>query len=264
MRRRADDCARPSGIRPDGKCRPRHEQGKPFDEDRWKLYNLAASEPERLKALIDLWWAEAEAQGALPLDDRNGLALFAASRRPGMPTSRRRFVYHPPVSHIVADVCPPVARGWRMTADIDHPAGKGDGALVARGSINSGFVLYIREGRPHFDYNCFHQHTVVAAAAPLAPGAHMIELDVARRPDGGGDVSLLVDGQEVAAGTIPKLLFMISSTGMDIGRSLSPVCHDYVEPFAWPGRIRTVIFDIPAHERRGEAVAQVRAAMSQQ
>ncbi len=263
------------GIWQDGwKAVTRHEQGKPFDEDRWELYNLAedfseandlaASEPERLKALIDLWWTEAEAQGALPLDDRNGLALFAASRRPGMPTSRRRFVYHPPVSHIVADVCPPVARGWRMTADIEHPSGNGDGALVARGSINSGFVLYIKEGRPHFDYNCFHEHTTIASAAPLAPGARQLELAVARRPDGGGDVSLLVDGREVASGTIPKLLFMISSTGMDIGRSLSPVCHAYAEPFAYAGAIRTVIFDIPTHERRGEAAAQVRAAMSQQ
>lgn len=263
------------GIWKDGwKAVTHHEQGKPFDEDRWELYHLAEDfsemndlaekEPARLKELIELWWTEAEAQGALPLDDRNGLALFAASRRPGMPTSRRRFIYHPPVSHIVADVCPPVARGWRMMVELDHPSTDGDGALVARGSINSGFVLYIRNGHPHFDYNCFHEHTLIAADAPLSPGEHKVELSVTRRADGGGDVSLLVDGAEVGRGLIPKLLFMISSTGMDIGRSLSPVTRAYAEPFAYPGSIRTVTFDIPSLERRGETVAQVRAAMSQQ
>ena len=253
----------------------RHEQGKPFDEDRWELYrlaedfsemnDLAASEPARLKELIELWWAEAEAQGALPLDDRNGIALFAASRRPGMPTSRKRFLYRPPVSHIVADACPPVGRGWRMTVDMVHPASGGDGALVARGSINSGFVLYIKEGRLHFDYNCFHEHTRVAGAAPLSPGARNVELVVTRRADGGGDVALAVDGTEVASGAIPKLVFMLSSIGMDIGRSLAPVNRDYAEPFAYGGTIRTVAFDIPSlRPQQGEAVAQVRAAYAQQ
>ena len=38
-----------------------------------------------------------------------------------------------------------------------------------------------------------------------------------------GGASLQVDGCMVAAGRIPRLLFIISSLGMDFGRSLSPV-----------------------------------------
>ena len=152
-----------------------------------------------------------------------------------------------------------------MTVDMVHPASGGDGALVARGSINSGFVLYIKEGRLHFDYNCFHEHTRVAGAAPLSPGARNVELVVTRRADGGGDVALAVDGTEVASGAIPKLVFMLSSIGMDIGRSLAPVNRDYAEPFAYGGTIRTVAFDIPSlRPQQGEAVAQVRAAYAQQ
>ena len=263
------------GIWKDGwKAVTHHENGKSFDEDKWELYklsedfsefhDLAEQEPARLKEMIDLWWQEAESHGALPLDDRGAFALFAASRRPGMPTSRGHFVYHPPVSHIVSDACPPVARGWKMAADLDHPASGGDGALVSRGSINSGFVLYIKNGRPHFDYNAFHEHTLLVGKEALLPGPRKIELHVTRRQDGGGDVSLLVDGAEVAHGSIPKLLFLISSLGMDIGRSVAPVNSDYAEPFEYGGKIRTVTFDIPPLELRGEAKAIVRAAEAQQ
>lgn len=263
------------GIWKDGwKAVTHHENGTPFDEDKWELYrlsedfsehdDLAEKEPARLKEMVDLWWSEAERHGALPLDDRGAFALFAASRRPGMPTSRGRFVYHPPVSHIVSDACPPVARGWKTAVEMEHPAG-GDGALVARGSINSGFVLYIKNGKPHFDYNCFHEHTLVASEVALAPGRRKVELLVARRPDGGGDVTLLVDGTEVAKGNIPKLLFLISSLGMDIGRSMAPVNDDYVEPFAYPGKIHAVTFDIPSLEQmKAEVTAITRAAEAQQ
>jgi arylsulfatase len=182
-----------------------------------------------------------------------------------MPTARRRFVYRPPVSHIVSDVCPPVARGWVTEVDLEHPSGGGDGALVARGSINSGFVLYIKDGRLHFDYNAFHDHTRLVGAAPVAPGRRKIGLAVERRADGGGDVSISVDGAPVASGRIPQLLFLISSIGMDIGRSYAPVCGDYREPFAYPGRIHTVTFTLPDMPAlRGETISQVRAAEAQQ
>ena len=251
-----------------------HQPGTSFDDDKWELYNLdedfsestdlADANPAKVKEMVELWWSVAEANGALPLDDRGLFALFAASRRPGMPTARDHFAYYPPVSHIVADACPPVARGWRMAADIAHPSSEGDGCLVARGSINSGFVLYIKDGRVQFDYNCFHVHTHVAGAQQLAPGDHRIEVAVVRRGDGGGDVSLLVDGASVAEGAIGRLLFLISSTGMDLGRSASPVNDDYVAPFAYRGAIRTVTFDLPSIKQFGEVVAQIRVAESQQ
>ena len=181
-----------------------------------------------------------------------------------MPTARNRFVYYPPVSHIVSDACPTAARGWSTVVELEHPTGPGDGALVARGSINSGFVLYIKDGRPRFDYNSFHVHTLVSADAPLAPGAHRIELKVTRREDGGGDVALEVDGASVGKGSIGKLLFLISSTGMDLGRSLSPVNQDYVEPFTYPGRISQVVFETPGTPARGETRANARAEMTRQ
>lgn len=262
------------GIWRDGwKAVTHHAGGYPFDKDDWELYrldadfsetdNLAAAEPERLKAMVDLWWAEAEANGVLPLDDRNAFELFRASRRPGMPTSRRRFVYHPPLSHIVSDACPPVARGWTMSLDIEHVEG-GDGALVSRGSLNSGFVLYVKDGRLVFDYNGFHDHTVITADTPVAAGPRRIGLNVERQGNGSGAVTMSVDGVQVGSGTIPRLLLIVSSLGMDFGRSYRPVSPDYPTPFVYPGIIRTVTFELPPAFGEEEAKAEVATAMSRQ
>lgn len=263
------------GIWKDGwKAVTHHEQGKSFDDDRWELYHLAedfseyqdlaGEHPEKLKELIDLWWAEADQHGVLPLDDRPAAVLFRASMRPGMPASRHRFVYYPPISHLVSEACPPVARGWTMSLDIDHPAEGGDGALVARGTLNSGFVLFVKSGRLMFDYNDFHAHSRITAAAALAPGRHQIVLTVTRTAEGGGEAALSVDGEIVATGVIPRLLFIISTIGMDLGRSLSPVVDDYQAPFTYGGVISKVVFDIPQAVPRGEVKAQIRTEMTRQ
>jgi arylsulfatase A-like enzyme len=265
------------GLWKDGwKAVTHHASGTAFDADDWELYrldadfsetdNLAATEPGRLAELVEAWWREAETHGVLPLDDRNGFELFRASRRPGMPTSRRRFLYRPPLSHIVSDACPPVARGWKMTVDFEHPRGA-EGALVARGSANSGFVLYIQGGRLAFDYNAFHDHAVLRADRTLEPGRHRAELAVERRPDGSGRTVMSLDGAPIGEDVIPRLLLIISSLGMDFGRSPRPVSGAYQAPFVYPGVIHTALFEIPSLPPglgQAEARAEVTAAMSRQ
>ncbi len=263
------------GIVADGwKAVTHHAAGSPFDDDAWELYrlaedfseyeDLAAANPQKLAELTELWWAEAERHGVLPLDDRPAFALFRAAMRPGMPTTRTRFVYRPPLSHIVADGCPTAARGWKTSLDLDHPEGAGDGALIARGSRNSGYVLYVKEGRVVFDYNAFHVHTQLVSDIALAPGARRIELEVTRVDGGGARAAISIDGRAAGEAQIPRLLFIISSTGMDFGRSLAPVNDDYEAPFAYPGRIREVVFEVPATLPPGEVRATVRSEMVRQ
>ena len=255
-----------------------HDGGTAFDDDRWELYHLdedfsechdrSDAHPDRLQELIDSWWSEAEEHGVLPLDDQAAAQLFRAARRPGLPSGRTHYLYHPPVSHIVADACPTVGRGWTMTVDLEHPGAAADGALVARGNINSGFVLYLKDGRLHFDYNAFHDHARVSAETELPAGRHFIELRVDRAADRSAQVTLLVDGAAAAEGDIPLLLRMLSSTGMDLGRSLAPVTEDYAAPFEYRGQIHSLAFELP--ERRdprdttAEEEARARAAMTRQ
>ncbi len=252
----------------------RHKAGASYEDDVWELYHLdsdfsecvdlSESQGQRLQDMIAMWWREAEKHGVLPLDDRGLSELFRASRRPDMPTSRNHFTYFPPIDHMPADTCPSAARSWTTTVTMDHPAVNGDGALLARGTINSGFVLYVLRGRLHFDYNCFHHHTVVASADAISSGAHIVTLRVQRQEDGGADIALELEGNCVAQARIPKLLFVLSSIGMDVGRSLSPVNDDYQAPFNYSGKISKVEFALDEKVAKGDIKAQMRTEMARQ
>ena len=154
--------------------------------------------------------------------------------------------------------------GWRTIVDLVHPVGDGDGALINRGTLNSGLALYVHRGRLHFDYNCFHDHTRAVAEKPLTPGAHSVMLDVTRQHDGSAAVTLTLDDAVVATARIPKLLFVLSSLGMDLGRSTAPINNDYQAPFVYPGQLRRVVFELGDKSSLGEVKAHVRAEMAKQ
>ena len=51
-----------------------------IDVDRSELHNLAAEHPEKVRELVNLWYAEAGANEGFPLDDRSALEIFVAQR----------------------------------------------------------------------------------------------------------------------------------------------------------------------------------------
>src|SRR3954453_22370500 len=59
--------------------------------DRSELHDLAAEQPEKLGELVNLWYAEAGANGAFPLDDRSALELLTTPR-PMLSPARNRYV----------------------------------------------------------------------------------------------------------------------------------------------------------------------------
>ena len=102
----------------------------------------------------------------------------------------------------------------------------------------------------------------------LPPGERVVSVEVARQSGRRAAVRLRVDGTLQAEGEIPLLLGMLSSTGMDFGRAMAPVNRDYRPPFAYPGKIRKVRFEVAARrterDRREEAEREARAAMTRQ
>jgi arylsulfatase len=253
-----------------------HTFGGDYEQEQWELYHadadaseaidLAQKHPDKLKQLVDLWWAEAERHGVLPLDDRRGAELFRSAQARGRATRRDRFVLYPPVSRYNADIAPPTgARPFVLTADVELGDGR-NGTIVARGSSNGGYALFVRDRRLVFDYNHFHAHTQVTSGVELPPGPCTVGVRMDR--DGkAGTATLLVDGAEVGSVHIPQMAAMVSSTGMDVGRSQAPVCHDYEPPFEFEGRIRRVVFDIRARTQkteRREELATERRVQGQQ
>ncbi|HEX5479308.1 MAG TPA: arylsulfatase, partial [Dehalococcoidia bacterium] len=257
------------GLYEDGwKAVTYHQRGVAFDDDAWALYDLgrdfsechdlASEHPEKLRQLVDSWWAEAGANDVLPLDDR-GIELFGGARRPGTPHARSEYVYLHPISHIPADAAPPLGgRSWTIACDLETGEGATEGVLYARGSRNVGQTFFIRDGVLQFDYNALGTHHRASAPVVLAAGAHRLEARF-EREGRGGTLTLSIDGAEVASAEIPVLIRMMGSIGVDIGCDrLSTVVEDYEGPFAFTGRIERVTFEIRGQRDARDAASAAR------
>ena len=94
-----------------------------------------------------------------------------------------------------------------------------------------------------------------------------------RRKGKRGTLTLSINGKECGSILLPYFLFVLSSSGLDIGQdSLSPVTNDYEAPFKFTGVIHRVVIDLPKFkslrkgkaEKRKEAEANHRVEMSKQ
>ncbi|WP_119419852.1 arylsulfatase [Desertibaculum subflavum] len=225
-----------------------HPSGSPFEGDKWELFHLdrdfnevddlAEREPERLKAMIDLWWEVAAKCRVLPLDDRFG-PRFAenAARFHG---DRKKFVFHRGMGHVPTDVAPDVrSRSYTIEADARVDAGS-EGVLIAHGDATSGYSLYLRDGRLAHDMNIGGKHVTVVSDRKVEAGDRRLGFRM-RNVKGRRIGTLLIDG--VAAGTVESEIgfnMLISWSGLDIGLDRGSPVADYPAPFAFTGRLRKV------------------------
>lgn len=263
------------GIWADGwKAVTYHEAGKPYEQDRWELFDLttdfsechdlAAERPDKLQELVELWWAQAGEMGVLPLDDRT-IELFGGTPRPATPHARTRYEYLWPISHVPSDPSPALGgREWTLTADIEVGEAPVEGVVYARGSHNLGHSFFVLDGVLHFDYNAMGTHHRASAPVELGPGPHTLTARFDR--DGkGGVITIGADGADLAQAPIPRIARMLGSTGLDIGRdALSPVVDDYEGPFPFNGRIGRVVFELRTRRDRADIAATARTELARE
>ena len=233
-----------------------HPPGTAYENDKWELFHLdedfsetndlAAKEPERLAALVKLWWEEAERHNVLPLDDRfRERFVENASRFHG---ARKSYVFHAGMGHLPTDVAPDVrSRSYLIEADvvIDEAC---EGVLIAHGDATSGYSLYLQAGHLVHDMNIGGEHVIVRSTPPVSRGKHRLGVRVRRLSGdaqpivGTGPVlsefTLLIDGAPVGCIESQHGFFnFISWAGLDIGRDRgSPVSH-YAAPFEFTGKL---------------------------
>jgi arylsulfatase len=118
-------------------------------------------------------------------------------------------------------------RSKTITAEIEVPAGGGNGTVIAQGGRFGGWSLYVKDGMPGYDYNFLGlQRTSITSSKKLAPGK--AELRFQFDYDGGGPAkgglgTLFVNGEKVAEGRIPATqpgMFSADETadvGIDLG-----------------------------------------------
>lgn len=100
-----------------------------FDNDQWELYNmttdptqcndLAATEPQKLQQMIDLWFAQAELYNGMPLDDRSTSEVLGEDR-PQLSEPRDEYTYYPGCSEVPEAVAANIrGRSYKITATVD-------------------------------------------------------------------------------------------------------------------------------------------------
>jgi len=233
----------------------RHDKGTDFEQDRWELYHLeqdfsechdlAAAEPARLRELVERWWAEAGAYAVLPLDDRDyeRVAADVAARR------RTRYVYYPGMARIDRLSAPDVSdRSYTIHAEIDVPAEGAAGVLLACGTRFAGYVLYVQDGRPVYEYAYSDRvRHCIRGDAPLPVGRPVtVRFEFRRTGPRAGRGTLFVDDRPVGSVDIPRTWPLHGTAGgLFCGRDGGvPVSHAYTPPFAFTGRIDRVVVEL--------------------
>ena len=227
-----------------------------FDDDVWELYDtmhdfsqahdLAATEPEKLAELQQLFAREAERVGILPLRD----ARAHRTLMPNLAGDRTEFTYRRGAVGIPETNGPSLrARSWTMQAHIDVPEQGCRGVLATMGGNTGGWALFVTEdGRPEFVYRAFEAGTVhLLGQQPLAAGRRVLEVDLAY--DGGGfgkgaTITLRLDGSELGTGRTertPRGFFSIDET-FDVGETTGSPVGDYPHVFPFEGDLDRVEF----------------------
>lgn len=236
-----------------------HTKGSDFEHDVWELYHLdrdfsevndlAATEPTKLQELIELWWREAEANDALPLDDRIMERFLVPKPKPI--TTRNRFIYYqglrvpsygaPDIKNVSYAIDAYVDIG-----DLDAAGGAADGSLIASGDRFSGYALFVRGGCAVFDYNFVGTHYVSRSAATLRPGPNHIRYEFTKTGEHRGTGTISINGGGAHTIELTQTLAMhISPSGLTVGWApLSPVSEEYEAPFHFPGTIERVEFTL--------------------
>ena len=235
-----------------------------LNDDVWELYNvnedfsqandLAQKYPEKLKELQALFLKEAARNNVLPIDDRR-VERFnpAIAGRADLLGGRKSLTVYPGMTGMMENAFINV-KGvpHTITAEVEVKDSNAQGVIIAQAGYFGGWVIYMKDGRVHHEYNFFGlERTNVASPGALAPGKHTIVYEFIPdepKPGTGGRSILSVNGKQLAEGKIPKTQpFAFSADeGADVGLDgETNVSNDYkpAPANAFTGRIVKVRVD---------------------
>jgi arylsulfatase len=228
---------------------------------KWELYNiaddyseyhdLASQEPDRLRAMQELFMVEAAKYNVFPLD--NDFLHRVLTPRPNATAGRSLFTYSGELTGIPTSSAPNIlGRSYTITADVEVPSDGGEGMIVTDGGRFGGYGLYLLKGKPVFLYNLLAlERFRWDSSGVLTPGKHTIVFDFKYDGPGagkGGTGVLTVDGKEVASKAITHTVpfSMTIDETLDFGSDTrTPVDdNDYKVPFHFTGKIDKVTFKL--------------------
>jgi arylsulfatase A-like enzyme len=243
------------------------------DTDRSERYNLAAEYPDKLRELINLWFAEAGANGAFPLDDRSPLEILLTPR-PQLTSPRDRYVYFPHTADVPETQAVNIRnRSFSIGALVDLPSPGAQGVLFAHGSRFGGHTLYVKDNRLHYVNNFVGMIEQKVDGSQEIPVGDNVILSASFDKDGEdppgvatGLLALYHGDRKVGEGRIKTQPgnFELAGEGLRVGRdSGDAITADYPgkPPYRFAGgTIKRVAVDVsgdPYVDMEREAVAMM-------
>jgi arylsulfatase len=238
---------------------------------KWELYNvqedptqfndLAATMPEKLKQMQNLFYSEAKKYNVLPLDN-SSLARWNAPR-PSFTAGRTEFAYSGELIGTPTSAAPSILnKSYTITAEVEVPDTLlgAEGMIVTQGGRFGGYGLFLSKGefgvgrgKVVFLYNLLDLKRVTWEGPELEPGKHTIVFDY--KLDGnsignGGTGVLSVDGKEVAKNSLEHgtpITFPEDETfdvGEDTRTGVALLEYRYDTPFKFTGKIDKLTFKL--------------------
>ena len=142
-----------------------------------------------------------------------------------------------------------LSRSFVITADIEVPKGGAEGVILSQAGYMGGWSLYVKNGKPKFDYNWLaREHYTIEGTEPLPEGKVTLVYDFTYDgggPHKGGKGTISVNGKQVGEGRIEKTMgavYSLAGDTADVGMDAqTPVTDDYDEwDNAFTGTINTV------------------------
>ncbi|MBP0723615.1 arylsulfatase [Bacillus sp. RG28] len=234
-----------------------HEQGVPFAEDNWELYNtnedfsqkynLAKVYPWKVKELQGLWWEEAVKYGVLPLNDNPFRKGYE-----GLQEGRTLFTFYPNMAHLPTPAAPNLTlSSYSITIPIYRTDKTNEGVLIAHGGHSSGYTIYIKDNYLFYEYYYVDTVYTIQSSTPVPVGYSIIQFDFIRKLILQGTGILSINQQSVGSVFMTKTFpFFVSVEGLDVGRDrLTPVSTNYPVPeFPFSGQIEKVVIEVHEDE----------------
>jgi arylsulfatase A-like enzyme len=224
--------------------------------------DIAATYPEKVKEMKELFIAEAKKYQVFPMDA--SVAARIVAPRPNITAGRSEFVYTRPMVGLPQGDSPFILNAsYTISADIEVPQGGAEGMILTSGGRFGGYGFYLLKGKPVFLWNLVDLKRIKwEGPDALTPGRHLVEFDF--KYDGLGIGTLLfnnmsglgrpgtgvlkVDGKVVATETMQRTMPMILQwdESFDIGSDTLTGVNDadYKPPFPLTARLNKLTLKV--------------------
>ena len=248
-------------------------QNPPLENDIWELYNvnedfsqannLAASNPEKLKELQELFKKEAIANHVFPIDDRRSERFNPTiAGRPDLMGGRKSLTVYEGMKGMMENAFINVKGVTHtITAEVELPNASANGVIISQAGRFGGWSLYMKGGKVYHEYNFFGlEWTKVGSSNALSSGTHILKYefiaDTESKPGTGGKSILYIDGNKAGEAYIPKTQpFAFSGDeGADVGEDgETAVSRDYPQGHnKFTGKIFKVTIDLKNAEAKSK------------